>query len=95
MLESCLVYCGLVVTYLTWLLPVDAVGDVEEDFEDLYDALRVLQRNRRSCRIQLTHILILPPNLQAVLQRSCEDGCTTLLEEENIEREDRMLAGSL
>lgn len=28
------------VTDLTWLLPVSAVGDVEEDFEDLCDTLR-------------------------------------------------------
>lgn len=71
---------------------MDAVGDVEENFEDLYDTLRGLQRNRSW--IQLTLILILPPNLQAVLQSSGEDGGTTLLEEENTEREGKMRASS-
>lgn len=36
-------YSALSITDLTWLLPVGAVGDIEEDFEDLYDTLRSFQ----------------------------------------------------
>lgn len=69
------------VTNLTWLLPVGAVGDVEEDFEDLYDTLRGFQRDGRHSWAQHTLILLLPLNLQAALQGCSEDRYTALLEE--------------
>lgn len=63
-----------------------AVGDVEEDFEDLHDALRGFQRDGWCCRLQHTLILLLPLDLQAALQGCCEDENASLLEEENRQR---------
>lgn len=69
-------------TDLTRLLPVGAVGDVEEDFEDLYDPLRGFQRDGWCFWVQHTLILVLPLDPQTALQSCCENGHTSLLEEE-------------
>ena len=74
---------------LTRLLPVGAVRDVEEDLEDLYDALRGVQGDGWCCRVQHTLILVLPLDLQAALQGGCEDRHTSLLEEQHHECESR------
>lgn len=57
-----------------------AVGEVKKNFKNLNDALRGVQRDRWSCRVQHTLVLILPLHLQAALQSSCEDGHTPLLQ---------------
>lgn len=82
-LYSWWLYSGLIATDLTRLLPVGAVGDVKKDFEDLYDTLRGVQWDGWCCRVQHTFILVLPLDLQAALQSSCEDGHTSLLEEQH------------
>lgn len=69
-------------TDLTGLLPVGAVGDVKEDFEDFYDALRSFHRDGWTCWIQQTLILIFPLDLQTTLQDCCEDGHASFLGEE-------------
>lgn len=54
-------------TNLTGLLSVGATGDVEKDFEDLYDPLRGLQRDGRGSRSKCTLKRLLPLDLKAAL----------------------------
>lgn len=60
-----------------------AVRDIEENFEDLCDALRGFQRDGLCLWVQDALILVLPLHLQAALQGCCEDGNPSLLEENN------------
>lgn len=73
--------CAFSITDLTWFLPVCAVGDIEEDFEDLYDALWGFQWDGECIWAQHTLILVLPLNLQAVFQSCSENGDPSLLAE--------------
>ena len=82
-----LAHRSLTFTDLTWLLPVGAVGDVEEDFEDLCDPLRRFQRYGWCRGVQHTLILVLPLHLQAALQGCSKDGQASLLKEENKKRQ--------
>lgn len=66
-LTNLLLLTCLAFTDLARLLPVGAEGDVKEDFEDLYDALRGFQRDGWCCWVQRTLILVLPLNLKAAV----------------------------
>lgn len=79
--------CAFSITDLTWFLPVCAVGDIEEDFEDLYDALWGFQWDGECIWAQHTLILVLPLNLQAVFQSCSENGDPSLLAEPHDVRE--------
>lgn len=75
------IICSLptTLTNLTGLLSVGAAGDVEEDFEDLYDPLRGLQRDGRHSRAQHTLELLLPLDLQAALHGRRQNRHASLL----------------
>lgn len=66
-------------TDLARLQPVGAVGDVEEDFEDLGSVLRGLQGDRWRRWVQHALGLLLPLNRQASLKSCCEDGHAAFL----------------
>lgn len=66
-------------TDLTGFLSVRAIGDVEEDFEDLYDPLRGLQWDGRCSRAEHTLKLLFPLDLQAALHGGRQNWHATLL----------------